>query len=465
MGAFDRVKSWFGGGYRGAEEGSWRGPFTFFGEFGNGYQLTDLEDGWQRHLTPGMQERVASVYACVMMNARAVSQCTPKHLIENSLGAYEQSKTSPVSRIFREPNSYETFNQLITNTVADVLFKGESIWVGVRDDRNVITDVHRMPSGSWGIHVEPESKAVFYTINSNGDFPYEHADYMVPARDVCHFRMHAPRHPLVGESAIAHAAMAIGINVALTKSQAAFFNNMNRASGILETDEPLTSEQKEQARQAFSNQSKHWNQGGLPVLSHGVKYNALSLSSQDAQVIEAQKMSRTEICNVFGVPPVLLDDSGAPMAGTEATISHWLAVGLGSVIESFERSLEKFFKLPASHQIQLDPSPLLRVEHKDRIDALVKAVQGGLLTPYEARQREGYGEKDGADELFLQRQMTPVSILRALNDAELEAATNPPEPAPVQEPGPPAESQAEKEAAIEIGRAKVIQLLSGAKNV
>jgi hypothetical protein len=132
----------------------------------------------------------------------------------------------------------------------------------------------------------------------------------------------------------------------------------------------------------------------------------------------------------------LLSEGSGPQGGTEAMIGHWLSIGLGSVIETIERSLDRAFGLPLGDHIQLDPTPLLRVDFAGRIDGLTKAVQGGLLTPNEARQREGFGKLDGGDDGYLQRQMTPISRINELTAAELESKINP--PAPPAPPEPPA---------------------------
>lgn len=451
--AIERTKSFFG-----AQEGQWRGPFTLFGEWGNGFQVNNVDEGWQRALRPEMAEKVAAVYACVMLNARAVSQCEARHLVANAKNQQEPSTTSPLSRILRYPNGYETFNQLIINTVADMLFRGEALWIAVRDDRGAVQDVHRIASGHWQIHVEPETRAIFYGIYEAGNelAPKTTApNYLVPARDVAHFRQHvSPQHPLIGVSPVAHAAMAVGINVALSKSQMAFYHNYQRASGILSTDEPLTTEQKEQARKAFAKQAANWNQGGVPVLSHGTKYTPLTISSQDAQLIEAQRMSINEIANVYGVPIMMLTDNAGNSAGTEAMVNLWLSIGLGSVLETIERTIDKLFGLPQNERTNLDPAPLLRVDYEKRIAGLSKAVQNGILTPNESRNKEGYGDIEGGDDLFLQRQMTSISTLRALNEAELgEKLTPDPEP----EPAPP--EPEERQFNEIVAKAKVINLL------
>lgn len=447
-----KVKSYLG---IGGAEGSWRGPFYGQSESGGWHQVGSIEDGFQRNLAGPGAPGVAPVYSCVMLNARAVSQCEPKHLVPSSNGAMVPSTTSPASRVLRNPNSYETYTQLIYNTCAEMLFQGESIWLVTRDDRYAITAAHRIPRGTWSVYIEPESKEIFYSI-SNAEM-INVPDYLVPARDICHFRQHTPRHPLVGESPIKAAALAIGINVALNSSQLAFFSNMNRPSGIIETPQKMTREQKDQARNAFGNQSKAWNQGLLPILSEGAVFKPMNVSQTDSQLLEQLRYSTTDICRVFGVPSALMAETNGTQGGTEALIGHWLSIGLGSLIESIERSLDRLFNLPAGERIELDFAPLLRTDMESRINSLTKAIQGGLMTPDEARAKEGFGSIDGGNAIFMQRQNTPVGLLSDLAAAELINSTRPP-PEPVAAPVAAPDAEPEKQVDAEVTKALVISM-------
>lgn len=422
-GLLTRLKGLFG-----RAEGSYTPAFGM-SELGNWWQLNELDGtGWQRNLAvpAGSARNVAMVYACVMLYARAISQCASKHMLDDDKDGAKASTTSPASRVLRYPNDYETWAQFVYNVVAEMLFEGESLALKVRDDRNAVVALHRLSRREWTLHIEPETREVFYGINQPD--MYAAPQMLVPMREVVHFRQHCPRHPLVGESPVKAAAMAVGITVALNASQLFFFSQMNRPSGVLTTDEKLTKDQIQQLREAFNAQSKLWAQGGTPILASGLKWQGLNITQADSQLVEQQKLSGLDIMRVFGVPSALLAESTGPMSGTEALISHWLSVGLGSVIESLERSLDRAFDLPASQHIQLDPTPLLRVDFAARIEGLVKGVQGGLLTPNEARKREGFGEVQGGNEAFLQRQMTPVSLLNQLNAADLASKLNPAEP-------------------------------------
>jgi len=410
------IKSLFGWG----SEGSVRGGLGGFGELGSWFAAKPLEDGWQRNLSRGDGIRyIPAVYACVMANSRAISQCPPQHIKIDGNGESHIQKNSVFARLMRKPNSYETWNQWMLNNVSQMLFDGESFNYLIRDKRNVIIQMHRLQSGTCSPHITPEGD-LFYSVGENPMLP-EKIDYLIPARDMLHLRSHTPRHPLIGESPIKAAAVAAGINVVLSQSQAAFFAQMSRPSGIISTEQILKKEQMEQLRQAWDNQSQGISQGKVPILGGGMKFQQMSITSQDAQLIEAQRLSISDICRVFGTPEVIAGQlENATLNNVQELIGLWLSMSLGSLIENIESSLERMFDLKVNERIELDESALLRMNFNERMDGLSKAVQGGVYSPNQARAKEGLHPIEGGDEVFLQAQMTPVSTL-----------TNPPEVQPV----------------------------------
>jgi hypothetical protein len=58
---------------------------------------------------------------------------------------------------------------------------------------------------------------------------------------------------------------------------------------------------------------------------------------------------------------------------------------------------------------EFDTAALLRSDQKDRIDALVRGVQGGVFSPNEARNQEGYDNVPYGDEPRVQQQVVPLS--------------------------------------------------------
>lgn len=399
-------------------EGSHRGPFYGQGELGGWHQFDPLGDGWQRNIELPNPQQVPAVYACVMAISRSISQCYPIH-VKSKDGVIEHVHTSAAYRVMRNPNSYQSGPEFFLNLMATALFEGEAFAIATRNDRSEISGLHILPKGACAPLVDDETKEIFYSIGSSPLAPGGQ-EYVAPARDVLHLKFHTPRHPLVGESPIKAAALATGINVSLSKSQAAFFNQMNRPSGVLSTDLQLNAQQMHQLRAAFNEQSKMWAQGGIPILGNGLKFQPLSVSSQDAQLVQAQRMSTEEICRVFGVPPPLIGDlSHATLNNTETLISHFLSMSLGSYLETLERSLDRLFGLPNNEYVELDTTALLRTNFEERVNGLTKAVQGGLMTIDEARAKEGLSPVAGGNQVFLQRQMTSIDLLSQLQEAEL----------------------------------------------
>jgi HK97 family phage portal protein len=287
-----------------------------------------------------------------------------------------------------------------------MFFDGEAFAVASRNARGEVIRLDRMDSRTCSPYVTEGE--LFYSVGQN-PFVADEIDYLVPARDVLHLRQYCPRHVLMGESPIKAAAMAAGINVSLAGSQAAFFAQMSRPSGVLTTDTVLNKDQLESLRQAWYKQSSKVAQGHVPVLSGGLKFQPMSISSQDAQLIEAQRLSIEEIARVYGVPlPVIGDMTSSTLNNVEQLVSLWLSISLGSLLENIEQSFVRLFDLPANETVDLDVTGLLRTDFQARIDGLTKAIQGGLYSPNEARAKEGLHAVENGDVPMVQQQMVEL---------------------------------------------------------
>jgi HK97 family phage portal protein len=307
---------------------------------------------------------------------------------------------------------------------------------------------------------------VFYLVAEDEAIQFEAASVtdieagrlrVLPASDCVHLRWVTPRHPLVGESALAAAGLAAGVNVALSRAQLWFVQNMRRVSTVLSTEQLLDKPQMKSLRERFDEQAKSWATGGIPILAGGLKMTSANLAAIDQSVVSSLRYSNEDIARCVLVAPPLYGDvsSGGAQINTEALINHWLSVSLGGLIERFERALERVFGMDGrSNYLVMSTEALLRTDMAAQAEALAKMVQGGVLMPNEARRHVGEGPADGGDQLMVQRQMVPLPMAAQLADAELKKALAPPAPPP-QPPGAPAppppnpnaDAQAEADAA------------------
>ena len=377
----------------------------------------------------------AIVNACVDAYAQTIASLYGDHFKYDKDGSKNPVGASALSRLLHQPNEYQTRSDFMLNLVKDLLLNGNAYVVGIRNNRNEFGSLHLVRSTSTAAYIEPESKEVFYACGEN---PFlEKIDMMIPARDVMHIRLHTPRHPLIGVSPIEHAAASIAANAAITGHQAAFFNNMSRPSGVLSTEMKLTADQMGQLRSAWEAQSKDMNSGRIPILSNGIKWEPMSISSQDAQLVQAFQMTVEDVARAFRVPlPLVGDYRHATYNNVEQLISSWLSTGLGFILEHIELSFDKFFGLPRGQFTEFDVDALLRTDFAGRVDGLTKGIEQGLFTPNEARAKMGgLPAVDKGDQVYAQAQMQPLGY-------------EPPKPeAPAVEPKPVDEPEEDPEAA------------------
>ncbi len=434
-----------------------RGSAIGIGELGGGYSIESLGDGWQRNLNIDRVDarNIPTVYACVTRTAELVSQCYVTH-VKDTNNHPKPITTSAAYRVLRNPNGYQSGSEFFYNMICTALFEGEAFAVATRNKRYEIDSLHPLAPGTCSPMIHDETKEIFYSIGSN-PLVAGSTDFVAPQRDVYHLKFHTPRHPLIGESPLKAAALAMGIHCSLSRNQLAFYNSMNRPSGILSTDLNLNAAQLQQLRAAFDDQSKGWAAGGMPILGSGMKFVPMGISSQDAQIIEAQRMTCEDICRVFGVPlPLAGDLSHATLNNTETLISYFLSTSLGSKLEIIERGLDRLFGLSPDEYIELDTAALMRTNFTDRIEGLTKAVLGGLMSIDEARLKEGLPPVDGGSNVFLQRQMTSIDLLAQLNQSELDQRKAPSDTTPEITPEIPPEEQ---QGNPEIGKSMIINMI------
>jgi phage portal protein BeeE len=180
-------------------------------------------------------------------------------------------------------------------------------------------------------------------------------------------------------------------------------------------------------------------------LGNGLKFQSMSLSSQDSQIIEAFGMTVESISRVFRVPLQLINSmTGATFNNAEATMRWFLASGMGFLLENIELELSKLFGLPFNERLNFDTVALLRSDWKTQIETLGEGVLKGIYSPDEARAKVGLGPvPNGAGaEPRVQQQVVPLSAW--------EQTLSTPAPAPQSQPEDDTEDDTEDDAEMSL---------------
>jgi HK97 family phage portal protein len=409
---------------------------------------------WQLGYDPiGISSQSAMVEACVSAYSQTVAMCPGTHWKLKDDGGRDRITTSALHRILRQPNVYQTISDFLLNAVRSIYLEGNTYALALRNSRFEIEELHLMDSRqSWPLVAETGD--VFYHLAGNDviDKQTDGKPLTVPARDVLHIRLHSVERkrpfPLRGETPLTAAVMDMAAGNAIQQQQIHFYLNQARPSAVLSTDQVLRPEQVQQIRQGWNEQAKGLEAGcgpgGTPILTAGLKVIPWATPGKDAQIAEMVKMSDEKIALAFRIPLAILGIGGLGTFGsTEILMGQWISSGLGFCLNHVEESFGQLFALRGQPEeyVEFDTSALLRSAFKDRIDGLVKAVQGGVLSPNEARLLEGFPKVKFGDEPRVQQQVVPLSAAAGITapPAAPRPGAAPPAAGPDDKP-PPADN-------------------------
>jgi HK97 family phage portal protein len=397
------------GGKKKAAEGAYRpGPYLLSDGW-LGASAGKLLNWWQAgHSLNQFGESGAMVEACVSAYSQTVAMCPGGHWQTTGDGGRKLVDTSALSRILKRPNDYESMSDFLLNVTERLYRKGEAYGFAVRNDRNEISEIHRMRNGYPYIGSDG---SIFYRLEGN-EVAEARFDLSapIPARDVLHVRLKSPRHPLRGESPILAVALDQALTGAALNQQVAFYLNEARPSFMLETDAQLTAEQTQALRQRWDEQTKGDGAGGTPILTWGLKAKQVGMSANDSKLADMLKLSDQNVALAFRMPLQILGIGGTPFASTEALMSAWKSTGLGFALNHIEEAFGLLFRLKGQpdEYLEFDTDALLRSSFKEMIDAL-SAGTHRVMTINEARARIGLKKVDGGDEVRVQQQDVPLS--------------------------------------------------------
>jgi HK97 family phage portal protein len=196
------------------------------------------------------------------------------------------------------------------------------------------------------------------------------------------------------------------------KEASGTFANGGKPTGVLMVDKILKQEQRDRLRQNMSSLSTG-STDRLYVLEADMKYQPLSLTPEQQQLLETRRFTIEEICRWFDVPPVLAHHANVTTwgSGVEQIIDGWHKLSVRPMLVNLDQAVRKRVltsQQRATMTAEFSHDALLRGNIKDRFAVYLAGIQGGVLTNNEARQYENLPPMPGGDVLRAQAQMVPL---------------------------------------------------------
>lgn len=193
------------------------------------------------------------------------------------------------------------------------------------------------------------------------------------------------------------------------------FGDGGKPTGVLMVDHKLTPEQREGIRAEFGGLVTG-STSRLAVLEANMKYEQVSISPEDQQLLETRKFGIEEICRWFDVPPVLVHNTNVTAwgSGIEQIIDGFYKFSVRPVAISVEQAVRRCVMTPKDRArlvVEFNMDALLRGSIKDRFTVYAQGVQNGITTRNEVRARENLPPVSGGDVLTAQTNLVPIDML------------------------------------------------------
>lgn len=351
-------------------------------------------------------QRVSAVSACRQKIAGSISTLRLDVLQTSGDSEVKLPRDALWYLLNEQPHSQFTATSHWDNKVSEQLLRGDGFtWIRRRMNGS-IAELLPLPWGAVQPWRMPDGSIRYYiTLTEFGI-----TTWLEPS-EILHF----PGHGFDGVrsmSVIAYGAKnAIGNALAMDEYSGKFFANGAHPSIILQSANRMTEEQKNNLRHAFVEKySGMDNAHRLPlVLTEGLDAKEISLSAEDAQLLEARKFQVVDIARAFGVPPHMIGETtgaSAVGAGYEQQARDFVMHTLRLHLKRLEQELNrKLFPRDNGKFVRFDLGDLIEGDSKAQAEYNRAALGGpgtgqGWLTVNEVRKTKGLPPVEGGDVIF-----------------------------------------------------------------
>src|SRR4029077_12025217 len=318
---------------------------------------------------------------------------------------WSETTSGAFSPVLRRPNEYQTHNQFYECWVLSKLSRGNTYVLKVRDDRYVVSCLHVLdPTG-----VQPlvsDDGAVFYRLSSDNLAGIN--DIVVPAREIIHDRFNCLFHPLVGTPPVFASGLASMVALNGQKASALLFENASVPGGILTLPGEVNQEEEQRFKEQWELRFSRSNLGRVAKMTGGVKYEKMTMSNVEVQMIDNLKWSAEVVCSVYHVPPYKVGVGDLPpgVANIQALNVEYYSQALQSHIEEIEELLDHALGIgwAAGLGTEFDTDNLLRMDSITLVTTIQQAVGAGVMSPNEGRAKFDLKPVPGGANPYLQQQ-------------------------------------------------------------
>ncbi len=369
--------------------------------------------------------KVSVVLACARVIAEGVSQLPLKLYRDGADGTKQVASDHPVHRlIHRRPNDWQTSFEFRETVTMHAVLTGNGLALKVFAGGQLAELIPLLPSRVTA-SVDAFSRVSYVYCPDKGQPVTLRSDQVL--------RLRGPSWDgIFGLDIIKLAREAVGLAAATEEAHARLHGNGSQPGGILSTDSPLTKEQVDQVRDAWTRaQSGPDSKFKTAVLPLGFKFSPMAMKGVDTQHLETRRFQIEEICRAMRVFPLMVmqSDKASTFASAEQFFLAHVIHSLGPWIERWEQALDRDLlsdiEQSQGYYTNFSVAGLLRGAAADRSAFYGAGIKDGWLLRNEARSLEDLDKLPGLDV-----PLAPLNQATVNEAGELVLPRNPDKAAP-----------------------------------
>lgn len=370
-------------------------------------------------LSPDGALQIAAVWACVERIAKTVSTL-PLFVYTNRGGVRQLDRNSSLWGVLHDsPNARMTPVEFWTAMIMNLILRGNAYARIERDSRGECYALWPMSADQVEMRIL-EDGSIVYLYKIENDVAALSADAVLHIKEM--------GNGTIGLARMDYMRATTSESTSAQTQASRLFSTSGKPTGVLMLDANLNPAQRLKLQENFAGMQTG-NASRLFVLEANMKYQQLSLSPEDQQLLETRHFTVEEIARWFGVPSVLINSANVTAwgSGIEQLVEGFYKLTIRPMLVSIEQAVTKRVMTAgqrAQLSVEFSLEGLLRSNLKDRADIYAKMVQNGIYTRNFCRQLENEPPLPGGDMLTAQTNLAPLEMLGNTQGAANVGAPN-----------------------------------------
>lgn len=331
-----------------------------------------------------------TVRACVEVISEAIGQLPIIVYKKEKVGKVRDPDSSLYGVLHDQATDWLSateFRELVTR---DALLTGNG-YALIEKDGDDVTSLLRLCPEQMAVDTDDSAEPVYQYTDEGNKIEYTFDQ-------ILHIR--APSFDgYTGASPVELSKDAIGLAILLEQYGNRFFKNGAQPGGVIQHPAQLGDDVVERMAKSWNARHNGDNAGGVAILEEGATYQAVGMSSADAQYLELRRFAVEEICRVWRVPPIFVGDYGrATWGNSESQGQQLVTYCLMPWIKRWEAEIRlklipEVDRKTVSAEFLIED--LLRADTAARYESYAKAITNKFMSPNEARALENLPAYEG----------------------------------------------------------------------